>query len=104
MPPIGNGSWQLFDIQNDPGETNDLSRSKPEIFDDLLASYAAYAESVGVLEMPQGYDPTKMVEQNSSTRFLSQNPGLVAAIVAVLAGLIFAMVKLTVTARRRRSG
>jgi arylsulfatase A-like enzyme len=47
--PRGPQRWELFDIVEDPGETHDLSKEKPEIFNDLLRLWAIYAEEVGVV-------------------------------------------------------
>ncbi|KAH3053808.1 hypothetical protein KXV27_002839 [Aspergillus fumigatus] len=47
--PRGPQRWELFDIVEDPGETRDLSKEKPEIFNELLRLWAIYAEEVGVV-------------------------------------------------------
>ena len=41
--PYGDGDWRLFDIQNDPGETDNLSRQRPALFQQLLSDYNHYA-------------------------------------------------------------
>ena len=41
--PFGTDDWQLFNLQADPSELNDLSASKPEIRARLIASFEAYA-------------------------------------------------------------
>lgn len=68
MPPIGDGSWQLFNMAVDPGETRDLSSELPDKKAELEADYAAYAARVGVLEMPEGYNSTKQVLENSMAK------------------------------------
>ncbi|MHC4886475.1 MAG: arylsulfatase [Planctomycetota bacterium] len=40
--------WELYDIEADRTELNDLSETKPEIRDRLIAAWEAWAERVGV--------------------------------------------------------
>ena len=41
----------MFDLKDDPGETKDLSKTYPDIFQDLLNSYDDYVEVNGVVEL-----------------------------------------------------
>ena len=43
--------WQLYNIEKDPGETNDLAKSEPERLKILLEHWRQYAESTGVVEV-----------------------------------------------------
>jgi len=63
--PIGDGRWRLYDILRDPGETADLSTTRPEDFASMLADYAQFERDNGVLPMPEGYSPLKQVTINS---------------------------------------
>ena len=54
-PPSGDGLWRMFDLKDDPGETKDLSKTYPDIFQDLLSSYDEYVEVNGVVELPEDY-------------------------------------------------
>jgi arylsulfatase/uncharacterized sulfatase len=65
MPPYGDGAWRLYDINADPGETHDLSRERPQLLAAMQADYAAYAVSVGVLDLPAGYDVQRQVARNA---------------------------------------
>jgi hypothetical protein len=65
IPPIGDGQWHLYDIVNDPGETQDLKDRLPEAFASMQAQYAAYAQANGVLPMPEGYEPIWQVQVNA---------------------------------------
>ena len=47
--PHGPGDWQLYDIEADPGETNDLSGRHPQLREALAEEWSRYAESVGVI-------------------------------------------------------
>jgi len=49
-PPFGNGKWQLFNLAKDPGETNDLSKKRPELMKKLITAWEQYADEVGVVE------------------------------------------------------
>jgi arylsulfatase/uncharacterized sulfatase len=61
LPPTGDGSWQLFDIVTDPGETHDLSAIDPARLAEMKADYAAYAKRDQVLPMPPGYTADKQI-------------------------------------------
>jgi arylsulfatase/uncharacterized sulfatase len=62
--PIGDGKWRLFNLSDDPGETNDLSAEQPERLKTMLADYADYAAGMGVRDMPEGYDSKKAIAKN----------------------------------------
>jgi len=42
--PMGTGDWQLYDIENDPAETTDLSTQFPEIKENLIQAWNEYAK------------------------------------------------------------
>ncbi|HEX7874897.1 MAG TPA: arylsulfatase, partial [Sphingobium sp.] len=46
---IGDGSWRLFNIAQDPGETRDLALAEPERLKTLIGAWDAYAKDVGVI-------------------------------------------------------
>lgn len=72
MPPAGDAQWRLFNMAVDPGETQDLSETEPEILEDLLTEFAAYSERVGVLEMPEGYHSLEAILANTTPRIVKQ--------------------------------
>jgi len=41
--PMGTGAWQLFDLEKDPAETNDLSSQFPAIKEQLIKAWNEYA-------------------------------------------------------------
>jgi len=43
--PYGNGTWQLYHLGDDPGETHDLADQHPERVKQLAASWTRYAET-----------------------------------------------------------
>ena len=47
--------WHLYNIKVDPGEVNDLKNEQPQLFEDMLSDYEAWALSNNVLPMPEGY-------------------------------------------------
>jgi arylsulfatase/uncharacterized sulfatase len=69
MPPVGDGAWHLFNIKTDPGETLDLKDKEAERFAAMQKDYEAFAQSHGVLPMPEGYTPTRAVLINSMVNY-----------------------------------
>ncbi len=53
------GHWELFRIDEDPGETTDLASEYPELVDELEGEWLAYMERVGGIypDRPNGYYP-----------------------------------------------
>lgn len=87
-PPVGDRRWRLFRITTDPGETTDLSAQLPDVYADMQADYAAYAQANDVLEMPEDYSVAKQVAINTLVfytvpRYLPYAAGLVAVLIAV---------------------
>jgi arylsulfatase A-like enzyme len=64
LPPAGDGQWRLYHISDDPGETNDLSARRPQLFQQMQDEYANYAETHGVLDMPENYSLVNQVAIN----------------------------------------
>ncbi len=93
MPPVGDGTWQLYNMAEDPGETVNLSEAEPDILADLVAAYADYASEVGVLEMPAGYNSFEAVSENATARFYQNYRGWIIAfgiiVIAILIGIGF---------------
>jgi arylsulfatase A-like enzyme len=54
--PMGTGDWQLYDLENDPGETTDLSFQFPEIKAQLLEDWKEYARQNQVYDHNGHYD------------------------------------------------
>ena len=52
MPqPYGTGEWQLFDLKQDPGELNDMSKQRPNQLEALVAMWDQYRKDNGVLDV-----------------------------------------------------
>jgi arylsulfatase len=48
-PPYGKGTWHLYDLANDPGETRDLANEHPDILKKLEEAWNDYADDVGIV-------------------------------------------------------
>jgi arylsulfatase/uncharacterized sulfatase len=96
--PLGDNQWYLYNLENDPGETQDIKAENPELFQKMLAAYEAYAKSVGVLEMPEGYSASGEVAKKSYMKILMN---LVPYLLMVVIG-IFALV-LWLKRRKRKA-
>lgn len=66
--PWGDGRWRLHHLAMDPGEVEDLSEREPERFAELLADYAAFAERVGVVELPEDFNPLRQLRINATLK------------------------------------
>lgn len=59
MPiPFGSGLWELYDIEKDPGEINDLSSQNPEIKTELIKAWENYAKTNDVFDHRGHFDST----------------------------------------------
>jgi arylsulfatase len=47
--PLGTDDWQLFDIEADPTERNDLAESNKDKLNDLILLWEQYADDTGVI-------------------------------------------------------
>jgi len=47
--PFGTGDWQLYDLENDPGELNDLSTQRRGLRDEMAEIWEKYAQETGVI-------------------------------------------------------
>ncbi len=47
--PYGTGSWHLYNVVEDPGETRDLANKHPKKLKKLQAEWDRYAKDVGVV-------------------------------------------------------
>ena len=97
MPPHGDGVWRLYNIAVDPGESRDLAETYPDLVEELHADYRSYADRVGVLDLPEGYDPVKEIARNSLSKLIGFYWGW------MLAGLILLCLAVWATWRGVRS-
>ena len=59
--PFGTGDWQLFNLEKDPGEAEDLSRQFPAKRDSLINDWIKYAKENDVVDH-QGYYDSLLLE------------------------------------------
>jgi arylsulfatase len=48
LMPAATGQWELFNLLDDIGETNDLADERPELLADLAAAWERFATDTGV--------------------------------------------------------
>ncbi len=55
------GVWNLYNIKEDPSELHDLSEEQPELLAELVANYAEYSESMGIISVPDDFNPVATI-------------------------------------------
>lgn len=89
-PPHGDGQWRLYFLEEDPGETRDLSEVLPERFATLRQAYEAYAERVGVVPVPDDFHALETLQANTIARLLpGYLPWLVGFFLLLVAAAVF---------------
>ena len=91
-PPNGSNKWELFNISDDPGETNNLANDMPEKLMELIAAYDKYVETNGVIELPADYNWAEEMQINTLKRnadVIYRIAFFVILILAVIAVIIF---------------
>lgn len=86
--PYGDGIWRLYDLRKDPGETMDLAKIQPAIFQDLMRSYVDYTKKYGVLDMFEGYEAVKEVENKFKRKIITASKPWIMGVLILLAGWI----------------
>ena len=91
-PPNGSNKWELFNISDDPGETNNLANDMPEKLMELITAYDKYVETNGVIELPPDYNWADEMLTNTLKRnagAIYQLAFLIFLILTVIAVIIF---------------
>ena len=75
--PRGPQKWELFDLENDPGETRDLSEQLPGIMKEMLQHWEIYKADVGVVGLAGELNQVPLVvdefeDTGKWTRFLAK--------------------------------
>lgn len=86
--PWGDAKWHLYNLTEDPGETKDLSAQEPERFKSMLADYDAYAKNMGVLKLPDDFNPQTQVAINAFKKQVQLFRMQIAAAAAILLAVI----------------
>lgn len=71
-PPTGDNIWHLYNLANDPGETDDLAKEKPEVFRQLLDNYNDYVKKNGVVDLGSDYYWADEMTVNTAKRRLAE--------------------------------
>ena len=94
------GKWQLFNLKNDPTESQDLSKSQPERFAEMRAAFQAWATDRGVLPVAEDYDQGQTV----LSKGLRNRPGFLLGLgLAALAPVALILLLAVWWMRRRRA-
>jgi arylsulfatase A-like enzyme len=101
--PLGDGEWRLYNIATDPGETADIAAEMPDLVRTMLSEYEAYADRVGVLDLPAGYDVQRQVVHNVRMKQLENHWPELLGVGVVLLLMIFGLVMLARRLLRRRA-
>ena len=99
LRPLGDGSWRLFDLARDPGETRDLYTELPAVAAELLADYEHYSLTQGVLPVGNDFNPWQQITINATLAILSRNAPAFSAIAVLIVLLIYTGMR-----KRRRAG
>ena len=94
--PLGDEQWHLYDVVNDPSETKDLATAQAVIFQEMLNEYQAYANNVGIVELPMGENAVQLVRKNVIRKLFKENTLPLACV------LLFVIVLITLLIRRYR--
>lgn len=87
---INDGRWHLYNITQDPGETNQLETIEPAIFSELLSEYETYARENGVIPTPPNYhQPIQILKNGLKARLVnSVNTPIGIFIVLIIAVIV----------------
>ena len=58
QPPVGSGQWELYHLEQDPGETRDLAENHKALLQSLIAEYQTYASENGVIPPQPPFRPS----------------------------------------------
>ena len=93
LAPFGDDIWRLYNINEDPGESTDLSEQLPKIKQRLLHEYRLYANRVGVLELPAGFDVQQQIGRNVIRKQIGFNRGWILGGVILFGVISFVILR-----------
>ena len=94
---INDGRWHLYNITQDPGETEQLETIEPAIFSELLSEYETYARENGVIPTPPNYhQPIQILKNGLKARLVNS----VNTPIGILIVLIIAVIVIVPIARK----
>lgn len=97
--PVGDNSWQLYNIVSDPGETRDLASAMPGRLQSMLGRYQQYVIDNAVQAIPADYSNQKQILLNGLREKF--RPQIVLALLTLLILLSFYVVY-RLTGQRRQ--
>lgn len=81
--------WHLYNIEQDPGETQAIEKQRPAVFSDLLSEYEIYTRQNGVLPVPEDYNQTVQAGRNGAVKrikeTLANNKGILSLLLLLTA-------------------
>ena len=90
-PPNGSNQWELYNLHEDPGETQDLSKIMPDKLSELIEDYGQYVQTNGVIELPLDY---QWAEEMTVNTFKRNYLPLLLRAVSVIALTVFVVIYL----------
>ncbi|HVT35671.1 MAG TPA: arylsulfatase [Nevskiaceae bacterium] len=95
--PWGDAKWHLYHLTEDPGEVHDLSTLDAERYKSMLADYDNYAKQMGVLKLPDDFNPHTQVAINALEKQVEYLRVKIAAAAVFIIAIVIWLV------RRRRT-
>ena len=81
------GRWHLYNITEDPGETETLEAVETAVFFDLLAEYETYARENGVIPVPKNYQqPVQILRNGLTARFKNSIGSSTGVLITLILG------------------
>jgi len=68
IPPYGDRKWHLYNLRNDPSESQDLAGTEPDRVQSMTEAYAEYVKKNGVIEVPDDYDIAAQATKNAQAK------------------------------------
>ena len=83
------GRWHLYNITEDPGETETLETVETTVFFDLLAEYETYARENGVIPVPKNYhQPVQILRNGLKARLKSSISSPTGLLITLILGTV----------------
>lgn len=91
--PLGDETWHIYDVVNDPGETTDLATKFPVLFQEMLNEYQAYSKMVGIIELGKGENAINQIRANAIKERVTDNWPKVLILLVVIGLIVFGIKK-----------
>ena len=91
LAPYGDEQWHLYDLRNDPTESNDLRAAQPKLFAAMHADMQAYLQANQVIPLPPGYNGIRQLMKNNAGLLLKMLWPYLAVLLLVLAGVLYGL-------------